>query len=447
MIINRFGGGGSGSIPVGDIITTHRTITDANYQFCDGSMIANPSNDMIDTALARGEFALGSAPSSTGVYITKNSGPFYDGKYYLRPGTDSNSYPVVEVWTRGNNGIFTKNGLKTIMSKAVSTPLEYAHQTSAIVKCGNYYYYAFSTTDGKAYIAYTTNPAGAWSTREVDLTLSGATFYNRDFMSRLYTNDSTVRLLVVWRDQSNSNLYYFVTYEFSGDTSNLAYIKTQNFSIAGSYGSDSSLPHRGILRIGNYYVIGGYGDNFVYSTFTGNWTILGIRGTSWYDIEGIAFDGTNYYQIREEGSDGDYDRWLLGGTSVPGFYQSGSLSMHFPLADDFPASNSVTGVMLGTNTNANGPAIFKYKNIPYMALAIPNSNPSKLAIFKLDQANRNITRVALITASQGFDMVPAIPDPTRPFQYVVQESYTPYLVGPAVPDLRSLNRNSYMRIG
>lgn len=455
MILNAIGGN---PLLIGDIAATTRTISNPTYQYCDGSIILNPTETIMDNALARGEYALGPAASTASSGMAKQSGPFYDGIYFLNPGTQtSTSYPVIEVWIRGSNGVFTRNGLKVLLSTAQKNPPEYCEQTSPIVKCGGYYYHSFNTTDLKTYIAYTTNPTGTWSIRQVDLSLAGVTITQNEFYCALYTNDSKVRLVVTCRDSSSSSVFYYINYEFSGDTSNITFINTQTQSFSGQYWSVSSLPSRGVKRIGSYYVIGGFSDNFVYKTFTAtNWSILEIRSSSYYTFDGIGFDGTYYYVYQTYGSDSSYSNYIMYGTSVPTFYKSPSYSIKIPYnADDFPDTSYKHGVSYGSNDSANGPMVFKYKGNPYILVnagrvstSVHPSGEYALAIFRLDTSARTATRVFYLGDSGGTNWW--IPDPLRPFQFAVFASSTdmaPRLIGPAVPNLTGVDsRNWYMRI-
>lgn len=444
MIINTVGGN---PLLVGEIISTTRTISNSTYQYCDGSMIANPTQAIIDNAIARKQFAMGPAPSSTGTSMYKFSGPFYDGTYFIAPGAQaSTQYPSVEVWTRGSNGVFTKNGFKVLVSEAIYHPADYNNCGSPVAKCGGYYYYVFNTTGPKTYVAYTTNPAGTWSVRQVDLSLAGVTINNDSFYSAIYTNDSKVRIVVTTRPEGTGYIYCFINYEFSGDVSNITFINTQSQSFSGQYWSGSSLPSRGIIRLGNYYVIGGFSDNFVYKTFTGStWNILQIRGTTWYPIDNIGFDGTYYYRYDHYGSDSDYRNGLGYGTSFPGFYESITYRAWIPGDDEFPDCAGKELDWSGENTSKFGNNMTVYKGYPYIILNGGNS-PYNFGIFKVDPANRTCERIALIPGWQY--NTKALPDPTRPLQYVTfnVNAPTPRLIGPAVPDLTSMNRNCYMRI-
>lgn len=442
MIMNRMPGGEKNTLQVADIITTTRTLTGSDYKLCDGSKIPNPPLTMQQTAFNNMELALS---ANSGTISANPSGHFFDGTYLLEHElASSSSYPTIYTYKRDSNGGLTYVGAKTISiaagghSQSKHTSIYYI---GWIVKCGGYYYFPFvKTSDGTLSIAYTSNPEGSWSYRDVDTSAIGTTVYKR--YPCLYTNDSVVRLDFL---NSYTSPYKIHTYQFSGDVSNISYIGETASYAYRSY-AEAALEN-GIRRVGDYYYSVysiGTTDKY-YKTFTGNWVHIDNGSSGLYtNTSQQAYYGAGYYWIinRHGSSTSDFEWCVRFGTSWPNLMnQTGFSTIYLP-HDDYSSSTFPTGTTPG---NSGAGAFFHNSKF-----WIPAMQSYKIILYGINPSNSTYERYEFdYTSRSAYAVLPNNPNILGEWAIRHVNGSPGYytLFGPAVPNLSVSGRNSYMRLG
>lgn len=260
---------------IGDIKTTTRTISDANWHKCDGSfMTANLSNDIKNTLTRKNQVKIQGATALD--TTAQNYWNHYSDDNYMIISTyysqsSGGGWVKLFVYTRNSAGNIVANSQKTLRSWSNKYSVAFPYP---IIKCGNYYYTVVRYDDEGSgglntrywHLYYTTNPTGSWSSR---LIWSGG-----DAMANfvgLYTNGSQVRLEISNRSYPASSRPLDPTvYTFSGDGSNIT-STTYTTALDLGIGRDDEY---NIYPVGDgkYEKMQSSFYKFYKSSFTSNWT-------------------------------------------------------------------------------------------------------------------------------------------------------------------------------